>query len=170
LSILVAGIGNVFLGDDGFGVEVVKRLAERPRPGWLRVVDFGIRGFDLAYALLDGGCEAAVLVDTLRRGRSPGTLTVLEPCLDDDELASEGTFETHSMEPGSVLRFVKAMGGRAPPLRVVGCEPLQFGGGGGDDDDEMFVGLSEPVLRAIEPAVALTLEVAARLEAESRHA
>jgi hydrogenase maturation protease len=161
VSVLLAGIGNVFLGDDGFGVEVVRALARRKCPGWLRVVDFGIRGFDLAYALLEH--DAAVLVDALPRGHAPGTLTVLEPLLDESEPAA--AFETHSMEPGSVLRLVRALGGRAPRLRVLGCEPLELG-----SDEDLVLGLSEPVAAAIEPAADMALELAAALEAEVRHA
>lgn len=97
--ILVAGIGNIFFGDDAFGVEVARRLLERPWPEKVRVVDFGIRGFDLAYAFLDG-YDKVILVDTIQRGGTPGTLYVIEPDL--EEAAShpqEMAVETHGMPP-----------------------------------------------------------------------
>src|SRR5947209_17090655 len=118
--ILVACVGNIFLGDDAFGVEVARRLARR-QPPEVRVVDFGIRGFDLTYALLED-YEAVVLVDAVPRGGPPGTLYVLEP--DTAEPAdAPATVETHDMDPMKVLRLVRAMGGRVRRLVVVGCEP-----------------------------------------------
>ncbi|MGI8549894.1 MAG: hydrogenase maturation protease [Dehalococcoidia bacterium] len=147
--VLVAGIGNIFLGDDAFGVEVVKRLAARPLPDGVAVVDFGIRGFDLAYALLDG-YATSILVDALPRGEEPGTLTVIEPDFDElGELQGE-TIETHGMHPLRVLHLVKALGGRPGRLLVVGCEPAGFAS---PEDDDWQVGLSAPVEAAIEEAV-----------------
>src|ERR1044072_7226323 len=99
-TILVAGIGNIFLGDDAFGCEVVKRLAGRAWPDNVKVIDFGIRGFDLAYALLDG-YDVTILVDATPRGETPGTLYTIEP--EVDEIASiEGqgvVVEKHGMNP-----------------------------------------------------------------------
>src|SRR6516162_9596523 len=108
--ILVAGVGNIFLGDDAFGVEVAQRLMPRPQPEGVRVVDFGIRGLDLAYTLLDG-YEAVVLVDAAPRGGTPGTLYVLEPDLESLTSSDEGApmIETHNLHPARVLRLVAAM-------------------------------------------------------------
>jgi hydrogenase maturation protease len=117
--ILVAGIGNVFLGDDGFGVEVARRLSGR-LPG-ARVVDFGIRGFDLAMALLEPH-ELVILVDAVRRGGAPGTLYVLEL----GEESGPGDFAAHGMDPAQVLRNVRAMGGSPGRVLLVGCEAESF--------------------------------------------
>jgi hydrogenase maturation protease len=147
--VLIAGIGNIFLGDDGFGVEVARRLAARPQPDGVRVVDFGIRGFDLAYALMEGS-ELAVLMDALPQGGTPGTLYVLEP--DPGQQAEEvsAALSTHGMDPARVLQLVRALGGACPPLRVVGCEPATFG-----SEEEPMMGLSGPVAAAVEEAVGL---------------
>ncbi|MBV8980606.1 MAG: hydrogenase maturation protease [Acidimicrobiia bacterium] len=152
--ILVAGIGNVFLGDDGFGVEVVARLAGRPQPEGVEVADFGIRGFDLAYALMDG-YDCAILVDALSRGGSAGELFLLEPDL--AQLESHGVADGHSMNPVAVLRLVKEFGGDPPELYVVGCEPASLGG------EEGEMGLSEAVAVAVDPAVEMVEALAGRL-------
>jgi hydrogenase maturation protease len=150
--ILVAGIGNIFLGDDAFGVEVVRHLVERPLPEGVRVVDFGIRGFDLACALLDG-CEGAVLVDALQRGQPPGTLCVLEPDLAELE-AQPAAVEMHGLHPAQVLRLVLAMGGRLGRVRVIGCEPETFG-----SEEEPAMGLSPAVQAAVGPAADMVEEL-----------
>ena len=116
-TILVAGIGNIFLGDDGFGVEVAQHLAAREHAGNVRVTDYGIRGFDLAFALLDEPA-ATILVDAMPRGDKPGTVYVLEPDLDGDATAAspdhaEGSFQGHAMTPDSVFALVRALGGPA---------------------------------------------------------
>jgi hydrogenase maturation protease len=152
--VLVAGIGNVFLGDDGFGVEVVARLARRPLPEGVEVADFGIRGFDLAYALMES-YDVAVLVDALSQNGRPGELFVLEP--DFDQVDDHGVADGHSMDPVAVLRLVKQFGGRPPRLFVVGCEPASLG------DEEGYIGLSEPVQEALDGAVALVEELVQRL-------
>ena len=144
--LLVAGIGNVFFGDDGFGVEVVRRLGARPLPDDVRVMDVGIRGLDLAYALLDG-YAAAVLVDATPRGGAPGTLYVLDP---QTSGVRETLVDPHALEPRRMLDLVQAMGGRLPVLRIVGCEPARAMGEG-----QMSVGLSAPVAAAVEGAVIL---------------
>jgi hydrogenase maturation protease len=154
--VLVAGIGNIFLGDDAFGVEVVRRLAERPLPEGVRVVDFGIRGFDLACALLDG-YDGAILVDALQRGYSPGTLCVLEPDLGGLD-AEQGELQAHGMHPVAVLRLVRTMGGQLGPLRVVGCEPATFG-----SEEDPAMGLSPAVEGAVEEAVRLVETVVREL-------
>jgi hydrogenase maturation protease len=149
--ILVAGVGNIFLGDDGFGVEVSRRLAQRPLPEGVRVIDFGIRGLDLTYALLDGW-DAAIFVDAAPRGGEPGTLYVLDPQADP---STPPAIEPHGMDPMKVLALAAEMGGTPPVLRVVGCEPSSA------EDFEM--GLSPEVQAAIDPAVALVEELVAQL-------
>lgn len=144
--ILVAGIGNIFLGDDAFGVEVVKRLAFTGLAGNVDVVDYGIRSLDLAYALMDG-YDLAILVDAVGRGGAPGTLYVIEPEIDGDNGAS---IDAHSMNPVAVLQTVVALGGRPKRVLVVGCEPETLG-----DELHGAMGLSPTVEAAVEPAVAL---------------
>src|SRR5689334_17610117 len=118
--LLIAGVGNIFLGDDAFGVEVAQRLLRRGLPDEVRVVDFGIRGLDLTYALLDG-YEAVVLLDAAPRGGPPGTLYVLEPAR--GEAGGDVAVEAHDLDPVKVLRLAEAMGGRVGRLLRVGCEP-----------------------------------------------
>ena|SRR5665213_2941492 len=107
--ILIAGVGNIFLGDDAFGVEVVQRLARRPPPDGVCVVDFGIRGLDLAYALCDG-YETVVLVDATPRGGLPGALYVIEPDVGETSGEAGVLIEGHNMEPVKVLRLAATMG------------------------------------------------------------
>ena len=156
VRILVAGIGNVFLGDDGFGVEVVRRLAARELPEGVRVMDLGVRGFDLTYALLDG-YDAAILVDATLRSGPPGTLYVIDP--DRAGSPASEAIDTHAMTPARALSLVRMMGGEAPLLRLVGCEPASLG-----DEDAPGIGLSPPVVAAIEPAVRLVEELVARIQ------
>jgi hydrogenase maturation protease len=147
VRILVAGIGNVFLGDDGFGVALAGRLARAaPRPG-VQVVDFGIRGMDLAYALLDG-YDAAILLDATPRGEPPGTLYVIEPEIEAADVAPEA----HGMDPVRVLALARALGGAPPRTLVVGCEPQTRMSA---DDDEIVAALSEPVQAALDEGVRL---------------
>ena len=155
--ILVAGIGNVFLGDDGFGVEVVARLAGRALPEAVEVADFGIRGFDLAYALMEG-YDAAVLVDALSRRGQPGELFVVEPDLEQLERTEGPTVaDGHGMDPVAVLKMVKQFGGEPPRLYLVGCEPASLGGEQGE------MGLSAPVEAAVDGAVELVEGLVMRL-------
>jgi hydrogenase maturation protease len=150
--ILVAGIGNIFLGDDGFGVEVVRRLATRELPTGVRVADFGIRGFDLAYALQDG-YETTILVDAYPHGQTPGTVSLIEPDLTGLGGQDQAVVETHGMNPLNVLRMALAMNGRLKQVLLVGCEPATLGG------EEGAMGLSEPVEAAVEEAVQLVTAV-----------
>jgi hydrogenase maturation protease len=149
-SILVAGIGNIFLGDDAFGVEVVRRMAGRKLRASVRVADFGIRGFDLAYALQDG-YQTTILVDAAPRGQAPGTLYVIEPDLQglDDPDAPHAVVEAHAMNPMSVLRMARAMNIEIKNVLLVGCEPETLGG------EEGQMGLSPPVEAAVNQAVTL---------------
>ena len=147
--ILVAGIGNIFLGDDGFGCEVTKRLSERRLPAGVRVIDFGIRGFDLAYALMNG-YDVTILVDATPRGGEPGTIYTIEPDLSalDDPYREQAIVETHAMDPVKVLGMVKAMGGEFKRILLVGCEPATFG-----PENEGQLGLSATVEASVEEAV-----------------
>jgi hydrogenase maturation protease len=147
--VLIAGIGNIFLGDDGFGVEVVKRLAGRGLPEAVEVKDFGIRGMDLAYALQDD-YELVVFVDATPRGGEPGTVYLIEPEIEEDGAVS---LDTHGMDPVKVIRLSRALGARPTRTLVVGCEPKVIPGG--EDYDDMVMELSEPVRAAVEEAVKL---------------
>ncbi len=165
--ILVAGIGNIFLGDDAFGVEVVRRLSLRALPDYVRVVDYGIRGLDLAYALLDD-YDAAILVDAAGRGEEPGTLYVLEPDLSGADADGHQAIpmDAHGMNPMRVLEMVKAMGGQPRRVLVVGCEPATLG-----DEFEGTMGLSAPVEAAVAGAIAIVESLIAKVieEREASH-
>ena len=150
--ILVAGIGNIFLGDDGFGVEVAKRLSAHEFPTIVKVVDFGIRGFDLAYALQDG-YETTILVDAYPNGQTPGTVSFVEPDLSKLEVPHQAVVETHGMNPMNVLRMATAMNGRLNKVLLVGCEPATFGG------EEGQMGLSDIVEASVEEAVKMVISV-----------
>jgi hydrogenase maturation protease len=156
MTILVAGIGNIFLGDDGFGCEVLRRLQTHTWPDGVRAVDFGIRGFDLAYALLDG-YDVTILVDATPRDGTPGTLYTIEPELDElNSLKAESMMvETHGMNPMKVLTMVKSMGGEFKRILLVGCEPATLG------PEEGQMGLSEPVENAVDAAVEIVKSLVA---------
>lgn len=145
MNILIAGIGNIFQGDDAFGCEVARRLAMRPLPAGARVVDFGIRGIDLAYALLDNP-DLTIFIDATPQGGRPGTLYTMEPDMDSIEETDAEMLDTHSMQPLRVLRMVKAMGGRLGRILLVGCEPGDLGG------EEGRMSLTPAVENAIEEA------------------
>jgi hydrogenase maturation protease len=153
-TVLVAGIGNVFLGDDGFGVEVVQRLAGRTfRPG-VTVRDYGIRGFDLAFSLVDGA-DVTILVDATARGGAPGTLYTIEP-----EIPAPGkedapqSLATHGLDPVQVLKMAQTLGGTLKRVILVGCEPETFG-----PDNEGHMGLSAPVDAAVTEAIRIIEEL-----------
>ncbi len=147
---LIAGIGNIFLGDDGFGVEVITRLAGSGLPEGVEVKDFGIRGMDLAYALQDD-YDLVVFVDATPRGGEPGTVYLIEPEIEDD---GEVSLDTHGMDPVRVIKLASTLGARpARTLLVVGCEPQVVVGG--EDYDDMLMELSEPVRAAVAEAVKL---------------
>jgi hydrogenase maturation protease len=154
-AILVAGIGNIFLGDDAFGVEVVRRLAGLQVPESVRVTDFGIRGFDLAYALQDG-YETTILVDACPHGEVPGTLYVIEPdlkALDDPQ----AVVEAHAMNPMNVLCMARAMNIEIKNVLLLGCEPETLGG------EEGQMGLSAAVEAAVDHAVKLLESIVNRI-------
>jgi hydrogenase maturation protease len=145
--VLVAGIGNVFLGDDGFGVALAGRLARRVWPPGVDVVDFGIRGMDLALAM--GDYDAAVLLDAVPRNEPPGTLFVIEPSVTED-----AAVDAHGMDPVAVLALARRMGGALPRTLVVGCQPQSA-----DEAAE----LSAPVAAALAEAEQLVCEVVQEL-------
>jgi len=143
--ILVAGIGNVFLGDDGFGVALAGRLAQRAVPPGVDVVDFGIRGMDLAYALGEG-YSVVVLLDAAPTGQPPGTLSLIEPEIE----AVEPALDAHGMDPVKVLALAKALGGPLPRTLVVACAPQTVMTG---EEDEVVTELSAPVQAAVDEGV-----------------
>jgi hydrogenase maturation protease len=152
--ILIACIGNIFLGDDGFGVEVAQRLLQRQFPDGVQVKDFGIRGMDLAYTLLDD-YDTLVLVDAVPRGGQPGTLYLIEPDLTNmtPEKGGEAgrvALDSHSMDPVKVLAYAQTLGAKPIRTLLVGCEPASLGG---DDPMDMEMGLSEPVQAAVDEAI-----------------
>jgi hydrogenase maturation protease len=151
---LVACLGNIFLGDDGFGVEVARRLASHDLPEGVRVTDYGIRGMHLAYDLAEG-FDTTILVDAAQRGGEPGTVYVIEPEPAGDggsgvgpgaasALGGMGLFDAHGMQPDVVLDMAGALGAEAGRVLVVGCEPANL---------EEGIGLSPPVAAAVDEAV-----------------
>jgi hydrogenase maturation protease len=152
--VLVAGIGNIFLADDGFGVALAGRLERAELPPGVDVVDFGIRGMDLAYAL--AGYDAVVLLDAAQRGEEPGTLSVIEPRLAE----SDAVPEAHGMDPATVLALARSLGDVPPRTLVVACEPAVVMTG---EEDEIAAELSAPVRAALDAAVPLVQDLIAEL-------
>lgn len=151
-KILVACVGNIFLGDDAFGIEVARRLIHTVLPPNVVVRDFGIRSYDLAYALMNQW-ELVILVDAVTRGGAPGTIYTIEPELPegaDNTLA----LDAHSMDPVSVLQLVSALGGKVDRMLVVGCEPAHV-----DPNESGELGLSPAVSGALDEAVRAVLEL-----------
>jgi hydrogenase maturation protease len=141
MSVLVAGVGNIFFSDDGFGPEVVRALETDALPAGVKLEDFGIRGLHLAYELL-AGYERAILIDAVERGGAAGTVYAIEP----DVSAKAGSPDAHRMDLQNVFNFLRVLGGEPPPITLVGCEPASVDEG---------IGLSPAVQGAIEPAAAL---------------
>ncbi|HXH56622.1 hydrogenase maturation protease [Iamia sp.] len=159
--VLVAGIGNIFLGDDGFGVEVVGRLAGRPMPDGVTVVDFGIRGLHLAYQLLDG-YDVLVLVDALPLGEPPGTVALVEAEVPttaepDPETPTGPALDAHSMSPAVVLATLAHLGGSVDQVFVVGCQPATVA---------EVIGLSDAVAASVDRALAMVDDLLADLTAD----
>ncbi|MFE9955142.1 hydrogenase maturation protease [Micromonospora sp. NPDC005299] len=165
--ILVAGIGNIFLGDDAFGVEVVRRLRDAVLPEMVDVSDYGIRGMHLAYDLLDGHHDVLVMVDALPLNETPGTLAVIQVDLDDpgwtlgpaDALAAPAA-DGHGMDPESVLRLLRSLGGTVDRVLVVGCQPALM-----DERMELSAPVAEALDEAARMVVGVVEEEAARLGA-----
>jgi hydrogenase maturation protease len=145
--VLVACVGNIFLGDDGFGVEVARRLAGMPVPDGVRVVDYGTGGMHLAYDLADG-YQTTILVDAAPRGEKPGTITVAEA--DPAGVANPVLFDGHGMQPDVVFGMLGLLGAQAGRIVVVGCEPARVDYG---------MELSEPVAAAVDEAVRIVLDL-----------
>jgi hydrogenase maturation protease len=145
-QILVAGIGNVFFGDDGFGVEVAQKLWHCELPEAVRVVDFGIRSYDLAYAIMED-YEAVILVDATQQGQPPGTVYLIEPDLSQLDKLNGEVVNAHSMNPVRVLHMVQSMGGEPGQLYLVGCEPAVL------ETEDGYIGLSEVVQTAVPQAI-----------------
>jgi hydrogenase maturation protease len=158
--LLIAGVGNIFLGDDGFGVEVASRLALADLPDWVRVVDYGIRGMHLAYDLA-GEYDSAILIDATPRGGAPGTIYVIEPDLASPASAAAGEgaaaalagnpmFNAHGMQPDVVFGMLAMLEAETRQVLVVGCEPASVDYG---------IGLSQPVAAAVDEAVRVVLDL-----------
>jgi hydrogenase maturation protease len=162
-QILIAGIGNTWQRDDGFGSEVARRLEGRDLPEGVAVIDFGTGGLDLAYQVMYG-YDALVMIDISRQGGAPGTLYVME--VDEDEVTSgieDGdALNPHGMDPETVLRFIKLTGGWPGKVVIIACEPLTI--------EEMGVGLSPVVEEAVGRAVDLVLEQATELLSDEAYA
>lgn len=151
--VLVAGIGNLLRGDDGFGVEVATRLLTRTWPEGVEVGEFGIRGVHLAYRLLDG-YRALVLVDAVPMGERPGTLAVLETAVGPPGGEGDRVVDAHAMSPDVVLATLAQLGGTLERVYVVGCQPA---------DVEDGIGLTPEVAAAVDGAVELCCEVVSEL-------
>jgi hydrogenase maturation protease len=147
--VLVAGAGNIFRGDDGFGVEVARRLGRYPLPAGVSVRDYGIRGLHLAYALLEP-IGLLIIADAVSRGDAPGTLYLIEPSTSPDAAVEA---DPHGMSLPAVFASVRALGGRLPRVLIVGCEPAELG---------ETMGLSEPVARAVAPALDMIHDLVSR--------
>lgn len=147
-ALLIAGVGNIFLSDDGFGPEVVRRLHAGPLPDGVEAADYGVGGIHLVYDLLDG-CETLVLVDAMPRGGRPGDVYVVEA---GDEPASGVALDAHGMDPGAVFASLRRLGGRVPRTLVIGCEPATT---------EERIGLSPVVAGAVDVAVAAVHDLVA---------
>jgi hydrogenase maturation protease len=148
--VLIAGLGNIFLGDDAFGVEVVRRLSMLGLPDDVHLIDVGIRSVHLAYELRERMYDTVILIDVVSKGGEAGTLYVLEPDNDEDTLNDRVT-DGHAIHPHDIIALVRQLGGRSPRMIVVGCEPFRTG---------PDAGLSPPVAAAVADAVELVTRLA----------
>lgn len=156
-SILIAGIGNIFLGDDGFGCEVLRECATWPRMTDVSIVDFGIRGLDLAYTLLEP-YETVILVDAIARGGAPGSIYVLQPVMPDKDAAIATSLNAHSMDPLHLLEMARSLGEITAEIFIVGCEPCDFG-----DPLEGRMALSDVVKSSVPEAIRTIVELVNRV-------
>ena len=149
MKVMIAGVGNIFLSDDGFGSEVARRLERTPMPEGVRVKDYGISGVHLAFDLAEG-YDLLVLIDALPGDDEPGTINLMEVGLDDIE---GGVLDAHGMDPGSMLASLKTLGGAFPRTLLVGCQPATV---------EEGMGLSPEVEASVEVAASKVVELVER--------
>ncbi len=161
-QILVAGVGNAWMQDDGFGGEVARRLEQRELPSGVTVMEFGAGGLDLAYEIMRG-YHALVLLDVSRQGGEPGTLYVIEPDPDEFGGAIEDgeAINPHGMDPKTVLRFVTAVGGFSGKVVVIACEPAEI--------EDLGMGLSPAVEAAVDRAVDLVVSTIEELRTDAAY-
>jgi hydrogenase maturation protease len=159
MTTMVAGIGNIFLGDDAFGVELARRLTTETLPDGVRVADYGIRGMHLAYDLLEMAPDTTILLDTVSRGGEPGTVYVLEIGPDHVPSIESSTVDAHGMAPDAVLALLDNLGGSAGRTLLVGCEPAST---------EEVMGLSTTVAAAVDRAVGVVLDLLTDKEGSDR--
>jgi hydrogenase maturation protease len=160
MRILVAGVGNIFLGDDGFGVEMIQRLRATSLPPEVSMVDFGIRSFDLAYAMADG-YDVIILLDAISRGESPGTVSLVEA--DVQGFGDTGqSLDAHSTNPQRALQMASSLGGQLGRLYLMGCEPAIL------ETEDGRIGLSEQVEAAIPNATQMLLTLLQELLSANR--
>ena len=159
-SILLAGIGNIFFGDDAFGCEVAQQLMREPLPPGVRACDYGIRSYDLAYAMLEPN-DAVVLLDAVPRGEEPGTVFLLELDINKLDKAGIESVNAHAMNPVAVLQLVRSLGGFPREIYLIGCEPAVL------ETDEL--GLSEKVRAAVPLALEMIRELIGKLLHEDEH-
>ncbi len=153
-SILIAGIGNIFQGDDAFGVAVARKLASMKLADNIRVMDIGIRSIDLCFALLDG-FDVIILVDASARGGAPGTVYTIAIEPDDvPDVAETSITNSHGLDPVSVLALAKSMEAKLNNVFLIACEPLIT-----EHDDSGHIGLSDPVEAAVNPAIETILQL-----------
>jgi hydrogenase maturation protease len=157
---LVAGIGNIFFGDDAFGCEVAAELAKRAWPDGVDIVDFGIRAYDLAYAIMDG-YDATILIDAAPRGDKPGTVYLLELDPNKVDTCIDEIPDAHALTPVRVLQLIHTLGGRSENLYLVGCEPARL-------DGEGMIGLSEEIRDAVPVAVKMIEKIIADVASGGR--
>lgn len=158
--ILIAGIGNAWLRDDGFGGEVARRLQERELPEGVAVMDAGTGGLDLAYEVMRG-YDALLMLDVSRQGGEPGTLYVMEVDEQsvDAKIEDGETLNPHGMDPQTVLRFVRSIGAWPGKVVIIACEPGEV--------EQLGFGLTPDVQAAVDQAVALAAQTADGLYAEA---
>ena len=161
-QILVAGVGNAWLQDDAFGGECARRLEARGVPSGVTVMDFGTGGLDLAYEIMRG-YDALVILDASRRGGEPGTLYVIEPSMEEiaGSIEDGEAINPHSMDPATVLRFVRAVGGWSGKVVIVACEPGEV--------EDLGIGLSPALEAAVDQAIALIDETIAELQTDAAY-
>ncbi|MEP6616308.1 MAG: hydrogenase maturation protease [Ginsengibacter sp.] len=159
--VMIAGVGNMFLKDDGFGGAVIKKIAHKKFPPGVEVKDFGTGGLKLAYDLMRG-YDGLILLDASTRGEKPGTLYMIEPNQDEinPDLQDGGPIDPHGADPATVLRFVKSIGSWPAKVFIVACEP--------ETVEDFEIGLSAPVMAAIEKAIEMVEELVKDIYSETK--